>query len=120
MTLPSGLAPLLGAALATYTLLLFAVAVWSRGRIRDSEDYLVAGRRLPFGLATATLFATWFGAGTLLASADEVRRSGLRAAALDPWGAGVCLLLAGAFLARPLWRLKLLTVPDFFRRRFGC
>lgn len=119
MTPAAGLAPLLATALVVYTLVLFAIALWSRGRIRNSEDYLVAGRRLPFGLASATLFATWFGAGTLLASADEVRRSGLRAAALDPWGAGVCLLLAGAFLARPLWRLKLLTVPDFFRRRFG-
>ncbi len=119
MTLAPGLAPLLGAAMALYTIALFGIAWWARGRIRDSEDYLVAGRRLGLGLATATLFATWFGAGTLLAAADEVRREGLRAAALDPWGAGVCLILAGLFLARPLWGMKLLTVPDFFRRRFG-
>ena len=38
------------------------------------EDYVVAGRRLPLSLASATLLATWFGAGTLLAVADEVLR----------------------------------------------
>ncbi len=40
-------------------------------------------------------------------------------AALDPWGAGVCLILAGAFVARPLWSLGLLTICDFFRLKFG-
>ena len=36
--------------------------------------------------------------------------------ALDPFGAGTCLQLAGLFFARPLWSMKLLTVPDFFPR----
>jgi Na+/proline symporter len=66
-----------------------------------------------------TLLATWFGAGTLLAASDEVRREGLQAAALDPFGAGIYLLLAGLFFAGPLWRMELLTVPDFFRRKSG-
>jgi len=114
-----GLVGLLAGAMLAYTAVLFAIGWWARGRIHSSEDYLVAGRRLSLGLTTATLVATWFGAGTLLASADEVRTEGVRAAALDPWGAGVCLLLAGVFLAEPLWNMKLLTVPDFFRRRFG-
>ena len=63
----------LAATMLIYTGVLFAIAWWARGRIANSEDYLVAGRRLPFSLSTATLFATWFGAGTLLAVADEVR-----------------------------------------------
>jgi Na+/proline symporter len=70
-------------------------------------------------LAWATLLATWFGAGTLLTVADEVRSEGLVRAALDPFGAGLCLIIAGLFFARPLWRMGLLTVSDFFRRRFG-
>ena len=110
---------LLGLTLAVYVAVLFAIGWWARGRIHDATDYLVAGRRLSMPLATATLFGTWFGAGTLLAVADEVRSQGLRATALDPVGAGGCLLLAGLFFAAPLWRLSLLTLPDFFRMRFG-
>ena len=113
-------APLPGVALVVYLAALFALGLWARGRIHNTTDYLVAGRSLSLPLASATLFATWFGAGTLLAVTDEVRAEGVRAAALDPIGAGACLLLAGVFLARRLWRLQLLAVVDFFRRRFGA
>lgn len=117
--LDPALTALLAAAMLLYTAALFALSFWARGRIHDTEDYLVAGRRLSLPLSTATLFATWFGAGTLLAASDAVRAEGVRAAALDPWGAGACLVIAGLFLAGPLWRMKLLTVADFFGRRFG-
>ena len=110
---------LMGVVLGVNVVVLFAVGFWARGRTETSEDYLVAGRRLGIPLATATLFATWFGAGTLLVATQEVRVEGLRAAALDPLGAGVCLIVAGAFFAAPLWRMKLLTIVDFYRVRFG-
>jgi len=111
--------PVLAASLGLYVVAMFAIALWAKGRIHSAEDYLVAGRRLPLSLAAATLFATWFGAGTLLTATDEVRAEGLRAAALDPIGAGLCLVVAGCFYARRLWELKILTLPDFFGRRFG-
>ena len=109
----------LGVLLVVYVGAMFAIAIWAKGRIHSQEDYLVAGRRLPLSLAWATLFATWFGAGTLLTAADEVRAEGLRAAALEPIGAGLCLVVAGLFYARRLWALKILTLPDFYGRRFG-
>lgn len=110
---------MLAAALITYLVLTYALAFAVRGRITDTEDFLVAGRRLPLSLAWATLLATWFGAGTVLTAADEVRAEGLSVVALEPLGSGVCLLLAGLFYARRLWRMKLLTIADFFRVRFG-
>jgi Na+/proline symporter len=106
-------------ALAAYFIVMIAVGLWARARIHDAEDYLVAGRRLPVWLATPTLVATWFGAGTLLTATDEIRVHGLQRAALDPLGAGLCLILAGFVVAGPLWRMRLLTLGDFFRVRFG-
>ncbi|MFZ9885923.1 MAG: sodium:solute symporter family protein [Myxococcota bacterium] len=110
---------LFGGALTIYLCLIALLSLVARGRVRDVDDYVVAGRRLSLPLASATLLATWFGAGTLLTAADAVRTEGLRKAALDPLGAGVCLLLAGAFFAAPLWRMRLVTLADFFARRFG-
>jgi len=115
----AAMAPLLGVTLVAYVVGVFAMSFWARGRIESAEDYVVAGRRLPLSLAWATLFATWFGAGTLLTATDEVRTNGLELAALDPFGAGVCLLLAGWFFATRLWKLELLTLADFYGRRFG-
>ena len=109
----------LGLALAAYLALVFALAFVARGRISTTEDFVVAGRRLGPWMATATLLATWFGAGTLMTAADEVRANGVRAATLDPIGAGFCLLIAGLVFAPRLWREKLITVPELFERRYG-
>ncbi len=110
---------LLGGALVAYVAAVGFVGWLAARRVESVEDFVVAGRRLPLHLATATLIATWFCAGTLLTSTDEVRERGLEAAALDPWGAGFCLILVGLFFAGPLWRAKLTTLPDLFGRRFG-
>lgn len=110
---------LAAAVLLLYTAGLFGVAWIANRRIRDFSDYLVAGRRLGTPLASLSLLATWFGAGTLLASAEEVRSVGLSAAALEPIGPGICLLLVGFFYAARLRRLGLLTLGDFFAGRFG-
>lgn len=105
--------------LLLYVVVSYALAWRFSRKIESREDYLVAGRRLPLPLASATLLATWFGAGTLLTAADEVRDVGLRAIALEPLGAALCLLIAGIWVARPLWEMKLETLGDFFRERFG-
>ncbi len=110
---------LMGTSILGYVLVMYVIGFVSYRRVRTLEDYVVAGRRLPLSLAWMTLLATWFGAGTLLTAADEVRSDGLQAAALDPFGAGICLILAGAFVAAPLWRMSLLTLPEFYRRKYG-
>ena len=115
----SALQTLLAVTVVLYTLLMLAISWWSRGKVNTTEDFLVAGRRLPLMLAFPTLLATWFGAGVLLTATDEVRAGGLRMAALEPIGAGLCLIFAGWWLAGPLWKMKLLTLSDFFQQRYG-
>ncbi len=110
---------ILGITILLYLIVMYGIGYIAQRKIANAEDFLVAGRQLPLSLAWMTLLATWFGAGTLLAAADEVRNEGLQAAALDPLGAGCCLLLAGLFVAGPIWRMQILTVPDLFRIRFG-
>lgn len=110
---------LLAVSIVLYVTIMYAIGFVAQRRIRTNEDFLVAGRRLPLSLAWMTILATWFGAGTILAAADEVRARGLSAVALDPFGAGVCLLFTGLFVAGPIWRMGLLTVADFFRQKYG-
>jgi SSS family solute:Na+ symporter len=58
------------AAVAAYMLIQLAIGVWVSRRIHTESDYLVAGRRLGYGLTTFSIFATWFGAETVVGSAD--------------------------------------------------
>lgn len=114
-----GWTTVLGIVLVAFVLGMFAISFWAQRQVHSVEDFIVAGRRLPFSLALPGLFATWFGAGTLLTATDEVRAEGLRAIALEPLGSGLCLVVAGIWFAGPLWNRKLLTVMDFYRDRFG-
>jgi Na+/proline symporter len=94
--------PLLLAILG-YVAAQLAVGVWVSRRIRSEADYLLAGRNLGYGLATASLFATWFGAETCLGAAGSVYRGGLGGATAEPFGYALCLLLMGFVFARVLW-----------------
>ena len=44
-----------------YIIGMLFIGYWSSKRIKNLTDFFVAGRRLPFYLAVATLFATWLG-----------------------------------------------------------
>lgn len=102
-----------------YLVLQFGIGAYVSRRIRTESDYLLAGRKLGYGLATFTIFATWFGAETTIGSAGSVYGSGLAGATSDPFGYGACLLLMGVVFAAPLWRRKLTTLADLFRQRYS-
>ncbi len=38
---------------------------------------------------------------------------------MDPIGISLCLVITGLFIAGPMWRMNVLTIPDFFRLRYG-
>ena len=87
--------------------------------VKNSRDFVLAGRKLPLFLASTALFATWFGSETVLGASSEFVTHGLIGVVEDPFGAALCLLLVGLLVARPLHRLNILTFCDFYRDRFG-
>jgi len=106
-------------AIAAYLLLQFGIGVVVSRRIATEDDYLIAGRRLGPWVATASIFATWFGAETIVGSAALVHSDGLSLATVEPFGYGLCIIVAGLVFAAPLWRRKLTTLADLFRQRYG-
>lgn len=88
-------------------------------RVKTSADFAVAGKQLPLFMASCALFATWFGSETVLGASSEFVTHGLIGVIEDPFGAALCLLLAGRLIARPLYKLNLLTFSDFFRLRYN-
>ncbi len=102
-----------------YLLLNVAIGYWASTWVKSSQDFALAGKRLGLSLATTSVFATWFGAETLLGSSSKFLEKGILGVIEDPFGASLCLMLIGAFFARPLYRLNLWTFNDYFRIRFG-
>jgi Na+/proline symporter len=102
-----------------YLLVQFAIGVIVSRGIASEADYLVAGRRLGVGLAAFSIFATWFGAETVVGAAGAIYADGLSGGSADPFGYGLCLIVLGLVIAAPLWRRRYTTFGDLFRERYG-
>ncbi len=102
-----------------YWIISVGIGIWAALRVKTTGDYALAGRSLPLSIVTATVFATWFGSETVLGIPATFLREGLGGVIADPFGSSMCLILVGLFFARPLYRMKLLTIGDFYRNRFG-
>ena len=88
-------------------------------RIRSESDYLIAGRRIGLGLATFSMFATWFGAETCIGAAGKFYEQGLAGGATDPFGYALALFVMGLVFAAALWKRGLTTLADLFRQRYS-
>jgi SSS family transporter len=95
-----------------------AIGLWAATRVHNARDYVVAGRSLPLHINMATVFATWFGAETVLSVSATFARDGLGGVIADPFGSSFCLVLVALVFARVYYRLDLLTIGDFYRRRY--
>lgn len=102
-----------------YLTLTIGVGFWASKRVKNSGDYMLAGRSLPLMLSAAAMFATWFGSETVFGASAQFLEGGLYAVIEDPFGAALCLILFGLFFARKLYNLNLLTLGDYFKVRYG-
>ncbi len=102
-----------------YLVISIGIGLYAATRVHNARDYIVAGRNLPFPVVLAMVFATWFGAETVLGISATFIDEGFRGLISDPLGASICLMLFGLIFARPLYRLNLLTLGDFFRVRYN-
>jgi solute:Na+ symporter, SSS family len=102
-----------------YLAVTIAIGLIAARRVQSSADYMVAGRSLPLYMNMATVFATWFGAETVLSVSATFAKDGLGGIPGDPFGASVCLVLAALLFAKLFYRMNLMTIGDFYKQRYG-
>ena len=107
------------ASVVLYLLITIGIGLWAAQRVKNSKDYLVAGRSLPLYMSAATVFATWFGAETVLSVSATFAKDGLGGIVADPFGSSFCLIFVALFFARAFYRMDLLTIGDFYRQRYS-
>ncbi|BEI32811.1 high affinity choline transporter 1 [Polynucleobacter sp. HIN5] len=96
-----------------------AIGLYAATKVHNARDYITAGRNLPMAFVLAMVFATWFGAETVLGISATFLEEGFRGLISDPLGASICLVLFGLVFARPLYRMNLITLGDYFRIRYN-
>ena len=102
-----------------YLLVTIGIGWYAARRVRTATDYFAAGHSLPLYMNFATVFATWFGAETVLAVSSTFLSEGLSGVVADPFGAAAVLVIVALFFARPFYRLGLMTIGDFYRKRYN-
>ncbi|WP_310446477.1 sodium:solute symporter family protein [Thiobacillus sp.] len=102
-----------------YLVISLGIGFYAATKVHSASDYITAGRSLPMIVVVAMVFATWFGAETVLGIPATFLDENLGATISDPFGASLALILFGLFIARPLYRMKLITLGDYFRERYN-
>jgi len=107
-------------ALAAYLVLQFGIAWIASRTIKVEADYFVAGRKLGVYAVAMSVFATWFGAESVMGSSGAVAAEGLAGGRADPIGYTLCLLGMATFIAFKMREAGVITFVDFFHQRFGA
>jgi len=108
----------LGVGLTVLAVLIVGIVV-ARRVDGDSANFLVAGRRLGVPLVSVSLTAAAVDANATVGNTDLTASFGFWSGASLAIGLSICLVLTGLFLAKPLNSMKLFTLADFFRLRYG-
>ncbi|MDO8933235.1 MAG: sodium:solute symporter family protein [Rhodocyclaceae bacterium] len=102
-----------------YLMVSVGIGLLAATRVHNAKDFAVAGRSLPLPVVTATVFATWFGAEAVFGVSATFVKDGLTGVVADPFGSSMCLVIAGVFFSRYLYKLNILTLGDFYRMRYN-
>ncbi|MEM3160269.1 MAG: hypothetical protein QXJ74_05755 [Nitrososphaera sp.] len=110
-----------GIAIIAFLGLSLAVGTLTSRLVRkSSKRYMVAGKSLPLFFVGTMLAAQSIDGNSSLGNVSLVYNFGFWAGAAIPIGLAACLILTGAFYGKKLNKMSLLTLPDFYFRRFGA
>ena len=85
----------------------------------SSKGYLVANRNVGAVLIGGTLFATFWGGGTVMGGAGAALDSYNLGTVADPWASGITLIIMALFMVPILLKMKIGTLGEMYRIRFG-
>ena len=93
-------------------------AIVSR-KIKSVEDYYVAGRRAPMVLIAGSLIASYTSTGMFMGDASQSYMGNFTSILLFAGMQSAGYIIGSVFFGRYLRRSKVLTVPEFFGKRFN-
>lgn len=110
------------AVVVVYAISIFALAQFvSRekpGHVKDSKDYFLAGRALPWWAIGSSLIAANISAEQIIGMSGSGYVIGLGIASYE-WMGAATLLIVGKFCLPLFLKNKIYTMPEFLERRYG-
>lgn len=103
--------------IALFLLGLTGLGIWHSRRIKDPEDFALAGRRLTAPVLIGTLIATWIGTGSIFGNAEMAYQHGWVILVLPL--ASAAGIVALSFIAPRVRAMPATTVPGILGHVFG-
>ena len=107
---------------AIYAIALFAIAQYvsrePKGTLKNTEDYFLAGKSLPWWAIGASLIAANISAEQIIGMSGEGYRIGLAIAAYE-WQAAIVLILVAKYFLPIFLKREIYTMPQYLDQRFG-
>lgn len=117
-----GLATIDIAVIAVYAVFIFGLAQYvSRekdGKAKDSSDYFLASKSLPWWAIGASLIAANISAEQIIGMSGSGYAIGLAIASYE-WMAALTLLIVGKFFLPIFLKNRIFTMPQFLEQRYG-
>lgn len=99
--------------------LTFILGGYASTRVHTLRDFMIAGRSLPLWMSLPCVLTTWIGAETVLSISTTFVHDGIGRFSREPFGATACLLLVSFFFVRTFYQLRLGTIGDYYKVRYG-
>lgn len=117
-----GLAPIDVVVVVVYAIGIFGLAQWvsreKAGHAKDSSDYFLASRNLPWWAIGASLIAANISAEQIVGMSGSGYAIGLAVASYE-WMAALTLLIVGKFFLPIFLKNEIYTMPQFLEQRYG-
>lgn len=116
------LSPLDLGVVAVYGAVLLAIALWvsrePKGHAKDTEDYFLAGKALPWWAIGASLIAANISAEQIIGQSGQGFVVGVAIAAYE-WQAAIVLLVVAKWFLPIFLKRGIYTMPQFLETRYG-
>lgn len=105
---------------AIFMAISLAIGLYTYTQVQgSSRRYTVCGKSMPFLVVGTALAAQAIDGNATLGNTSLTASNGLWSGLAIPIGLAASLFIVGRFLAAPLNAMNLLTLPEFFYRRYG-
>ena len=117
-----GLATIDVIVVVAYALVIFGLAQWvsrdKAGHEKNTSDYFLASKSLPWWAIGASLIAANISAEQIVGMSGSGYRLGLAIASYE-WMAALTLLIVGKFFLPIFLKNGIFTMPQFLEQRYG-
>jgi len=109
------------AVVLVYAVFLLVLAQWvsreKKGHEKDTQDYFLAGRALPWWAIGASLIAANISAEQIIGMSGSAYVMGMAIASYE-WMAALTLIIVGKYLLPVFLKHRIYTMPQFLEQRF--